>query len=167
MRGACVVRTFCGLRRESGVGRYVLGVGRRGCCGVGRASSLCVVPWYPRDERDAGRTLSFAFQVVSSVTPPYGAHGTVITIGGSGFGSTRGTSNVTISGAQCLFAPGAWSPTSITCTVQYPVGGKSAVLVNVGGVGLSTSSTSVFFAGVCGRGCEGGGEGVTVFLLDL
>jgi hypothetical protein len=105
-------------------------------------------------------------QTVASVTPNSGGHGTSITIAGTGFGASRGASTVTISGAQCLFAPGAWSATSITCTVQYPVGGKSAVLVNVAGAGLSSSTSSVYFTGGALRALPGAfPRGMGVFIM--
>ncbi len=66
---------------------------------------------------------------------------------GSGFGATKGTSSVTVSGSQCLFAPGSWSSTVIQCSVQYPVGGKNSVLVTVASSGLAAITSSVSFTG--------------------
>jgi uncharacterized protein (TIGR03437 family) len=55
----------------------------------------------------------------------------VVVIGGSGFGDSQGTSNVSFNGVPAVTS--AWSNTSISATV--PVSAKSgAVVVSVNGV---------------------------------
>src|SRR5581483_22868 len=69
--------------------------------------------------------------VITSVTPGSGSVGTLVTIAGSNFGSTQGTSRVTFNGT--VAAPTAWSATSIT--VPVPIGATTGnVVVAVGGV---------------------------------
>src|SRR5262245_43634681 len=66
--------------------------------------------------------------VISVVAPSSGSIGTSVTINGSNFGTTQGTSEVAFNGAAG--APTNWSPTSIT--VPVPAGASTGpVLVTV------------------------------------
>jgi hypothetical protein len=67
---------------------------------------------------------------ITSVSPPDGPVGTVVTITGTAFGSTQGTSTVTFNGV--LATPTSWSATEIT--VPVPAGATTGPLVvTVGG----------------------------------
>jgi IPT/TIG domain-containing protein/fibronectin type III domain protein len=68
---------------------------------------------------------------IASVTPSIGPPGTVVTITGTNFGATQGTSKVTFNGVAAT--PTSWSDTSIV--VPAPAGGSpGSVVVNVAGV---------------------------------
>src|SRR5262249_46172725 len=79
---------------------------------------------------------------ITSVTPTTGAAGTVVTIAGANFGSTRGSSTVTFNGTPAT--PTSWSATSIV--VPVPSGASTGnVVVTVGGVtsnGISFTMTT-------------------------
>ena len=98
--------------------------------------------------RVAGTGLEPATAAVWSVSPSSGGHGTLVTISGTGFGATQGSSSVTISGAPCLFGAGSsWSAGSIKCSVQYPVGGKNTPYVNIAAAGFASVASYMFFTG--------------------
>ena len=77
---------------------------------------------------------SFSFTVgpgITSLNPTSGVAGTSLTISGSGFGATQGSSTVTFNGVSAT--PSSWSSTGIV--VPVPSGATSGlVLVTVGGV---------------------------------
>jgi hypothetical protein len=76
---------------------------------------------------------------ITSLTPNSGATGTSITITGTNFGATQGTSSVTFNGVAAT--PTSWSATSIVAPV--PAGATTGnVVVTVGGV----ASNGVSFA---------------------
>jgi len=68
---------------------------------------------------------------ISSVNPVSGAPGTSVTITGSGFGLTQGTSVVTFNGVTAT--PSTWSNTSIVVPVPATAS-TGAIVVTVGGV---------------------------------
>jgi hypothetical protein len=69
---------------------------------------------------------------ITSLSPKLGAIGTVVTISGTEFGSTQGSSTVTFNGTPGT--PSSWGSTSIK--VAVPTGASSGmVLVTVGGIG--------------------------------
>ena len=76
-------------------------------------------------------TISTAGPTITTVSPNSGAPGTSVTITGTNFGATQGTSTVTFGGTV---APStSWSATSISVTV--PAGAATgAVVVTVGGL---------------------------------
>jgi RHS repeat-associated protein len=81
---------------------------------------------------------AIATPVITSLTPSSGASGTSVTISGSNFGNSQGTSSVTFGGVQAVPAP--WTATSIVAPV--PTGlppGVVSVVVNVPGAGSSNS----------------------------
>jgi YD repeat-containing protein len=68
---------------------------------------------------------------ISSLTPISGPVGTSVTISGSNFGATQGTSTVTFNGAAAT--PTSWSDTAIVATV--PAGATTGpVVITVGGL---------------------------------
>src|SRR5208282_1534292 len=76
---------------------------------------------------------------ISALTPTGGPAGASVTITGSGFGATQGSSTVTFNGVAAT--PSGWSATSITAPV--PAAATTGyVLVTVGGL----SSYGVVFA---------------------
>ncbi len=76
--------------------------------------------------------LSFAVTpTITSLTPTSGTAGTSVTISGTGFGPTQGTSIVAFNGAAAT--PTNWSPTSIAASA--PSGATTGnVVVTVGGI---------------------------------
>jgi hypothetical protein len=77
-------------------------------------------------------TVSATAPAITSLTPGSGLVGTAVTIAGSNFGSTKGTSTVTFNGTTAT--PTSWSATSIV--VPVPAGATSGnVVVTVGGRG--------------------------------
>jgi RHS repeat-associated protein len=70
---------------------------------------------------------------ITSLNPTSGAVGTSVTITGTNFGSSQGTSTVTFNGTSATPCPTCWSATSITSAV--PSGATTGnVVVTVGGV---------------------------------
>ena len=81
---------------------------------------------------------------ISGVNPTSAAVGTSVTISGTNFGATQGSSTVTFNGTAAV--PSSWSATSIK--VPVPAGATSGnVVVKVGGV----ASTGVAFTVRWGR----------------
>jgi IPT/TIG domain-containing protein/VCBS repeat protein len=77
---------------------------------------------------------------ITSLTPTSGPVGTAVTIVGTSFGSTQGTSTVTFNGATAT--PTSWSATSII--VPVPGGATSGnVVVTVGGVASNAKAFTV------------------------
>ena len=75
---------------------------------------------------------------ITSLSPASGAVGTAVTISGSNFGSTRGTSTVTFNGIAAT--PTNWSATSIVAPV--PAGARQRnVVVTVGGLSSAKAFT--------------------------
>jgi hypothetical protein len=75
---------------------------------------------------------------ITSLSPTYGGGGTVVTITGSNFGATKGTSTVSFHGTNVT--PSSWSSTQIVATAAS---GNGNVVVSVGGVG----SNAIWFPG--------------------
>src|SRR5439155_8320241 len=81
---------------------------------------------------------------ITGISPTAGPVGTAVTVSGSGFGATQGTSTVRFNGITA--SPTNWSATSITAPV--PAGATTGmVAVNVGGV---ASNGVLFTVGVTG-----------------
>jgi len=82
----------------------------------------------------ASNAVPFTVQVapaITSLSPTSGVVGTLVTVSGTNFGATQGTSMVTFNGA--VGAPVSWSSTSIL--VAVPTGATTGnVVVTVGGV---------------------------------
>jgi hypothetical protein len=77
---------------------------------------------------------------ISSLTPASGPIGTSVTIAGTAFGATQGTSTVTFGGISATAT--TWSNTSIVATVPNGVAlGAVPVVVSVPGAGTSNSAT--------------------------
>lgn len=76
-------------------------------------------------------TTAFAVPAVTSVAPSSGPRGTAAIITGSGFGSAKGTSTVSLDGLS--LTPTSWSDTSIGITVPS-FGATGNLVVRVGGV---------------------------------
>ena len=69
---------------------------------------------------------------MTSLSPSSGPVGTVVTINGTNFGATQGTSTITFKGIAA--SPTSWSATRIV--VPIPAGATSGnVVVTVGGLG--------------------------------
>ena len=102
---------------------------------------------------------------ITSLSPTSGAVGASVTITGSNFGSTQGSSTVTFNGTSAGTAS-AWSATSITVTV--PSGATTGnVVVTVGG----QASNGVAFTVNAANACTTGGSesllnGSYAFLLQ-
>ncbi|HET8889243.1 MAG TPA: IPT/TIG domain-containing protein [Candidatus Angelobacter sp.] len=77
---------------------------------------------------------------ITSLAPTAGPIGTVVTINGSKFGATRGSSTVTFAGITAT--PATWSDTQITAAVPAGVAlGAASVVVTVPGSGSSNSAS--------------------------
>jgi len=77
---------------------------------------------------------------ITSLSPTLGSVGTAVTIAGTNFGSTQGTSTVTFNGTAAT--PTSWTNTGIAVTV--PSGATSGnVVVTVGGVASNGASFTV------------------------
>jgi hypothetical protein len=77
---------------------------------------------------------------ITSLSPVSGAVGTAVTITGSNFGSSKGTSTVTFNGTTAT--PTTWSATSIV--VPVPAGAATGnVVVTVGGVASNAKTFTV------------------------
>ena len=86
----------------------------------------------------AASSVAAAAPTISSLSPTSGPVGTLVTIAGSGFGSSQGSSTVTFNGTTA--APTSWSATSIK--VPVPTGATTGnVVVKVSG---STSNKVAF-----------------------
>src|SRR5262249_48935589 len=80
---------------------------------------------------------------IASVTPVSGATGTSVTIAGSNFGSTQGSSTVAFNGTSATPCGTCWGATSIT--VNVPTGATTGnILVTVGGVASNGVNFGVF-----------------------
>src|SRR5207244_3819599 len=80
---------------------------------------------------------------ITSLAPTSGAVGASVTITGTNFGATQGTSTVTFNGTATT--PTSWSATSIAAPV--PTGATSGnVIVTVGGVASNGASFTVLQA---------------------
>lgn len=78
--------------------------------------------------------------VITSLAPTAGPVGTVVTINGTTFGATRGSSSVSFAGVAAT--PATWSDTRITAAVPAGVAlGAASVVVSVTGAGSSNSAT--------------------------
>jgi hypothetical protein len=93
---------------------------------------------------------------VSSVSPTYGYRGTNVTVTGTGFGTTQGTSYVSFAGVAAPVV--SWSSTSIACTVPFgATTGINLVQVIVGGQSGSGANYNVIDTPTGGGGGGGGG----------
>ena len=81
---------------------------------------------------------------ISSLNPTSGQVGTSVTINGTNFGATQGTSSVTFNGIAAAVT--AWSTSAITATV--PTAGSGNVVVTVSGVASSGVSFTVLPPGI-------------------
>lgn len=77
--------------------------------------------------------------VVGSVAPSVGPVGTQIVISGIGFGSSMGSSTVSLGGTSVSVS--SWADTQIVGVVPVSTGFTQAIQVNVGGVGSNTNVT--------------------------
>ena len=83
---------------------------------------------------------AWAAPAITSLSPSEGAVGTSVTISGSGFDTTQGTSTVTFNGTTA--APSTWSDTTIA--VPVPAGATTgSVVVTVGGLDSNAVTFSV------------------------
>src|SRR5205085_2283680 len=76
---------------------------------------------------------------ISSLNPTFGPAGTAVTITGSNFGATQGTSTVTVNGT--IATVNSWSATSIAVIVPTTTSGN--VVVTVGGAASNGVAFSV------------------------
>jgi len=89
---------------------------------------------------------------VTGLSPSFGAASTQVTVGGTNFGATQGSSKVTLNGTTMPLVSGMWSNTSITVTV--PSGAATGPMVVTEG---SYSSNAVTFTVTSSNpgGCPG------------
>jgi len=77
---------------------------------------------------------------INGVSPSSGPVGTLVTITGSAFGATQGTSSVSLSGTTVI--PNSWSNTAIQVTVPWAASSGS-IVVTVGGYASNNFSFTV------------------------
>src|SRR5262249_14484730 len=105
-------------------------------------------------------TLAFAAPSITSLTPTSGTIGTSVTIKGSGFGSTQGTSTVKFNGIVATTIT-SWGTTQIKATV--PTGAPAGiVVVTVGGV--ATNGVDFPIVSVTGLTPSSGAVGSSVVI---
>ena len=96
---------------------------------------------------------------ISSLSPAAGPIGTVVTINGSTFGATQGSSTVTVNGVTAT--PANWTSTSIFAPV--PVGATTGpVIVTVGGIASNGVTFSVGDTGTITGTLTRAGDGATI-----
>jgi len=78
---------------------------------------------------------------ITALSPTSGPAGTSVTITGTNFGPTQGTSNVAFGGLNAAVT--SWSQTSILCTVPAGLTGTNVVTVNEGVVGSNGVNFSI------------------------
>jgi hypothetical protein len=99
---------------------------------IAKAVTFCVVFFFV-----SLSTLAVAAPSITTLSPTSGASGASITITGTGFGSTQGTSTVKFNGTTATAT--SWSATSIVATV--PSGATTGnVVVTVSGVASNGKS---------------------------
>jgi IPT/TIG domain len=86
-----------------------------------------------------GVTFTVLVPTITSLTPNSGAVGASVTVAGSNFGSSQGTSTIKFNNVAATVTN--WSATSIVATVPSTTTGN--VLINVSGVNSNTSSFTV------------------------
>lgn len=104
-------------------------------------------------------------QAISTITPSTGPVGTQVTLTGTGFGATQGTSVLSFSG-QPAASISSWSNTQIIGTVPVTAITGPAV-VNVGGVNSSTALFTVPAPNLSNFSPFGGVAGTQVTLTGL
>ncbi|HKR26366.1 MAG TPA: IPT/TIG domain-containing protein [Acidobacteriaceae bacterium] len=100
---------------------------------------------------------------VASLSPASGAIGTAVTITGSNFGSSQGTSTVTFNGTNATTIV-SWSSTSIVADVPS-LATTGNVVVTVSGIASPTSSSTVFTV-TGASGCANGGNAANLLAGD-
>ena len=78
---------------------------------------------------------------ITSVTPAHGLPGATVTVAGSGFGATQGTSSAKFGSTAASVS--SWSATSITCAVPATAAGATTVIVTVGGMASNAAAFTV------------------------
>ncbi|HEV2279223.1 MAG TPA: IPT/TIG domain-containing protein [Acidobacteriaceae bacterium] len=110
---------------------------------------------------------SVAFTVtgpqITSLSPTSGAIGTAVTIAGSHFGASQGTSTVSFNGTNAT-AITTWSDTSIVANVPS-LATTGNVVVTVAGISSPITSSTVFTVTGAG-GCASGGNAASLLTGD-
>jgi regulation of enolase protein 1 (concanavalin A-like superfamily) len=78
--------------------------------------------------------------VIASLSPAAGPIGTQVTVTGSAFGASQGSSTVTLSGTP--LTPNSWSDTSISITI--PLGATSGPVIVTTAPGMLNSNPAIF-----------------------
>ena len=84
---------------------------------------------------------------IKSLTPPSGYPGAAVTIAGTGFGATKGTSTVTLNG-KVLTIIASWSDTAIKVGIGQSPLGPGKIVVTVNGV---ASNAMTFYVKLRGK----------------
>ena len=110
-----------------------------------------------------------AAPTITSLNPTSGAVGTSVTIAGTNFGATPGTSTVTFNGTTATPASSNWSATSIA--VPVPAGATTGnVMVTVGGVpsngvAFTVTSSGSFTVSGAATTATAGGSGMSTITV--
>lgn len=87
---------------------------------------------------------TIAGPAISELTPAAGIVGASVTIGGSNFGSTQGSSTVSVGGTAASVI--SWSSTSIVIAIPNVAGGSRSVVVTVNTIASTGSTFQVIVA---------------------
>ena len=100
---------------------------------------------------------------ITTLSPTSGAIGSSVTITGSGFGSSQGTSSVSFNGTSATTIA-SWSDSSIVVDVPS-LATSGNVVVTVAGISSPTSSSTMFTVTGAG-GCANGGNAASLLTGD-
>jgi hypothetical protein len=98
--------------------------------------------------------------VITSLTPDNGYSGDTVTVAGTDFGATQGTSTVTVSGVACTVV--SWADTSLSLTMPASVTGSLTVTTDSG----ADSETFTYLASPILRFTDGIGGSTLLNLND-
>jgi hypothetical protein len=86
-------------------------------------------------------TVTSSAPSITSLNPTSGTVGSLLTITGTNFGLTQGTSTVQFNGTSAT--PTSWTPSSITVPVPAMGTGNAAVVVTIGGVASNSATFTI------------------------
>jgi hypothetical protein len=110
-----------------------------------------------------GMTFTVTGPRITSLSPTSGAVGSSITIAGSNFGASQGTSTVSFNGTSAATIT-SWSGSSIIVDVPS-LATSGNVVVTVAGIASATSGSTMFTVTGSG-GCANGGNASTLLMGD-
>jgi hypothetical protein len=115
------------------------------------------------DPNNSSAKLTVTGPQVTGLSPTSGPISTKVTIAGSGFGASQGTSTVSFNGTAAITID-SWSDTSIVAEVPS-LATSGNVVVAVAGIGSPTNSSTMFTVTGAG-GCASGGNAASLLTGD-